>query len=136
MANGTTHYAVGAMTGIAMAINGQHKDEPVDPLLAIASSTVFAKLPDIIEPAIHPHHRQFFHSHLPGCPWGVPKNAGNNLLRRLVVMTSVVCCLWVPHHTIGFVTTEANTPSQDLIRSILCETTGAGNILLNPMAIA
>lgn len=62
MANGTTHYAVGAMTGIAMAINGQHKDEPVDPLLAIASSTVFAKLPDIIEPAIHPHHRQFFHS--------------------------------------------------------------------------
>ncbi|MCW8966528.1 MAG: metal-dependent hydrolase [Candidatus Pacearchaeota archaeon] len=62
MANGATHYAVGAMTGLAMAINGQQKDEPVDSLSVIATSTVFAKLPDILEPAIHPHHRQFFHS--------------------------------------------------------------------------
>lgn len=62
MANGTTHSAVGAFTGLAMAIHSKDLDEPINPLLAIGTSTVFAKLPDLLEPAIHPHHRQFFHS--------------------------------------------------------------------------
>ncbi len=63
MANGATHTAVGALTGLAMAVGGDHsKGEDFNPLLAIGTSTAFAKLPDLIEPAIHPHHRQFFHS--------------------------------------------------------------------------
>lgn len=62
MANGTEHIAAGALTGTAMALYGQHKGEPVNPVLAIGASTVFSKLPDWIEPATTPHHRQFFHS--------------------------------------------------------------------------
>lgn len=62
MANGADHIAAGALTGVAMACYGQRQDEPVNPLLAIGSSTIFSKLPDWIEPATNPHHRQFFHS--------------------------------------------------------------------------
>lgn len=62
MANGADHIAAGALTGVAMACYGQHKGKPVNPLLAIGASTVFSKLPDCIEPATNPHHRQFFHS--------------------------------------------------------------------------
>jgi membrane-bound metal-dependent hydrolase YbcI (DUF457 family) len=32
------------------------------PLVGATATTVLASLPDAIEPAIHPHHRQFFHS--------------------------------------------------------------------------
>ena len=31
-------------------------------MLAIGASTVFSKLPDWIEQATNPHHRQFFHN--------------------------------------------------------------------------
>lgn len=62
MANGADHIAAGALTGVVMACHGQCQDEDVNPLLAIGASTVFSKLPDWIEPATNPHHRQFFHS--------------------------------------------------------------------------
>lgn len=62
MANGATHTAAGALTGLVMALYGQQNNEPANPLLAITATTAFAKLPDILEPAFHPHHRQFFHS--------------------------------------------------------------------------
>ena len=62
MANGADHTAAGTLTGVAMACYAQHQEEPVNPLLAITASTVFSKLPDWIEPATNPHHRQFFHS--------------------------------------------------------------------------
>ncbi|QIL91282.1 metal-dependent hydrolase [Microbulbifer sp. SH-1] len=62
MANGADHIAAGALTGVAMACYGQSQSENVNPLLAIGASTVFSKLPDWIEPATNPHHRQFFHS--------------------------------------------------------------------------
>lgn len=32
------------------------------PLVGGTASALLASLPDAIEPAIHPHHRQFFHS--------------------------------------------------------------------------
>jgi len=62
MANGADHIAAGALTGVAMACYGQRQGKPVNSMLAIGASTVFAKLPDWIEPATNPHHRQFFHS--------------------------------------------------------------------------
>ena len=62
MANGAEHTAVGALAGVAMACYGMQKNEEINPLLAIGTSTVFSKLPDWIEPATNPHHRQFFHS--------------------------------------------------------------------------
>lgn len=62
MANGADHIAAGVLTGVAMACYGQSQGENVNPLLTIGASTVFSKLPDWIEPATNPHHRQFFHS--------------------------------------------------------------------------
>lgn len=62
MANGADHIAAGALTGVAMACYGQRQGEDVNPLLAPIASTVFSRLPDWIEPATNPHHRQFFHS--------------------------------------------------------------------------
>jgi len=32
------------------------------PLVGATATALLASLPDAIEPAIHPHHRQFFHS--------------------------------------------------------------------------
>ena len=32
------------------------------PLLGGTATALLGSLPDIVEPAIHPHHRQFFHS--------------------------------------------------------------------------
>jgi len=64
MANGFTHAVAGGMAGLGVvafdrdeAGNIQH-----DPLVATAVGTLFGKVPDILEPAIHPHHRQFCHS--------------------------------------------------------------------------
>lgn len=62
MANGADHIAAGALTGVAMACYGRRQSEDVNPLLAIGASTVCSKLPDWIEPATNPDHRQFFHS--------------------------------------------------------------------------
>lgn len=53
MANGATHTTVGALTGLAMVAVGNRGCVEVNPLFAIGTSTFFAKLPDIIEPAIH-----------------------------------------------------------------------------------
>lgn len=62
MANGADHIAAGALTGVAMACLGQRQSEAVNPVLAIGVGTTFSRLPDWIEPATNPQHRQFFHS--------------------------------------------------------------------------
>lgn len=62
MANGVTHTSVGALTELAMAVDGDRDGKDINPLIAMGTSSAFAKLPDLIEPAINPHHRQFFHS--------------------------------------------------------------------------
>lgn len=63
MANNITHTLVGGFSGLALAVMEQNKENPINPLLAISTSVVFAKLPDILEPSLNnPHHRQLFHS--------------------------------------------------------------------------
>ena len=62
MANGITHKFVGGLTGLGVVIGEQDKEQPINPLLAIGTGAAFAKLPDILEPATNPHHRQFCHS--------------------------------------------------------------------------
>lgn len=62
MANGADHTTAGVLTGMAMTCYGLSRGEYVNPLLTIGVSTIFSKLPDWIEPASNPHHRQFFHS--------------------------------------------------------------------------
>ncbi|MGB0834103.1 MAG: metal-dependent hydrolase [Psychrobium sp.] len=65
MSNGKTHIAVGAVTGLALALVDNRKHKLIhNPIIAPSLGAAFGKLPDIIEPALHPHHRQFFHSKL------------------------------------------------------------------------
>lgn len=64
MANGATHQLAGAVAGIAVCAtdNPDRATGVHHPLAAGAIGAALGKLPDMIEPAIHPHHRQFFHS--------------------------------------------------------------------------
>lgn len=56
---------MGALTGLGIALidNKKHKVSH-NPATAASLGALFGKMPDIIEPALHPHHRQFFHSKL------------------------------------------------------------------------
>lgn len=64
MSDGATHSAVGCFVGLSTALLDQKSSGEFfqNLILATSTSTVFSKLPDILEPASNPHHRQFFHS--------------------------------------------------------------------------
>lgn len=64
MPNGTTHAIVGGLSGLGVAFCNQsnNTDNANNLFYATFIGTVFGKLPDILEPALHSHHRQFFHS--------------------------------------------------------------------------
>ena len=65
MSNGATHIATSGLGVFACSAtqeyleNGEVSWKPFA-LAGLAAKT--AKLPDMIEPALHPNHRQFFHS--------------------------------------------------------------------------
>ena len=63
MPNANTHMLVGAGVGISTALLDKNK-HPVSHHIVIAPvvGAFMGRLPDIIEPANHPNHRQFFHS--------------------------------------------------------------------------
>lgn len=77
MANGAVHQLVGAATsiGICLKNNDDRPADQFDPLMAGALGAYLGKLPDWLEPATHPNHRQFFHSVaiLAGCTYGIKK---------------------------------------------------------------
>ncbi|EGT3625448.1 metal-dependent hydrolase [Morganella morganii] len=62
MPNEQTHMLVGAGVSVATAFLDKNK-HPVSHHIAIAPvvGAFMGKLPDILEPAFHPNHRQFFH---------------------------------------------------------------------------
>lgn len=65
MSSGPTHrMAAGATAFAVTAIFAKISDarDLPHPLVAGTLATVFTNLPDLIEPATNPHHRQFFHS--------------------------------------------------------------------------
>jgi len=65
MSNAATHALfAAAMVGGAHAVHDlqRHGQLTAAPLLTGGMATVLASLPDWIEPATNPHHRQFFHS--------------------------------------------------------------------------
>lgn len=64
MANGATRQLAGAVAGIAACAtdNPDRETSVHHPLAAGAIGAALGKLPDLIEPAVHTHHRQFFHS--------------------------------------------------------------------------
>lgn len=77
MSSAAAHDTAGLLAGLAAAILDQSPDEErllLDGLLA-AGAIAGAKLPDVLEPAIHSHHRALFHSFvvLVGAGWAAKK---------------------------------------------------------------
>lgn len=63
MANCRTHILVGAGVGLAVALSDHDKhQQEQSPVLGAIIGAFAGKLPDILEPALNPNHRQFFHS--------------------------------------------------------------------------
>lgn len=64
MARRVEHQAMTALfLGIAFACRDSQAEETTAwPVFGAGLGALFATLPDMIEPAHHPHHRQFFHS--------------------------------------------------------------------------
>lgn len=62
--NGPAHQLVaGFATGVVLAERERQADlQTAQPLLAGTAAAFLTKLPDILEPATSPNHRQFFHS--------------------------------------------------------------------------
>lgn len=61
---GATHRLINfaATAGYLATLPEDHQKGIAHPLAGGAASALLASLPDAIEPAVHPHHRQFFHS--------------------------------------------------------------------------
>lgn len=64
MANGTTHQLAAALVVGSVCLNAEAhlQKKSAKPVLGAALGALFTNLPDILEPALHPNHRQFFHS--------------------------------------------------------------------------
>lgn len=62
--NGSTHrLAAGAGVGLFLAARERETGQATTfPLAGGLTGSIFTCLPDLLEPAIHPNHRQFFHS--------------------------------------------------------------------------
>lgn len=64
MPNALTHQTVAALAvgGWIAQLEAKERKKTIAPLAGAALATMLTNLPDMLEPAIHPHHRQFFHS--------------------------------------------------------------------------
>lgn len=68
MPNGTTHAIAGTIFGAAgsLVMQGRvHENKQLHPgllLLSTGAAAAVNRLPDVLEPAVHPNHRAFFHS--------------------------------------------------------------------------
>lgn len=64
MPNKLAHCTVAALATGVVIFNKEAKEgnHTLAPIGGSALAALCTNLPDILEPAIHPHHRQFFHS--------------------------------------------------------------------------
>lgn len=64
MANGVTHRITAAVIIGAVCVHAERnqQEKTIKPLAGAGMAAALTNLPDIIEPALHPNHRQFFHS--------------------------------------------------------------------------
>lgn len=64
MSNGLTHQWTAAVVVGAVCIHAEKDNQmkSAKPIVGAVLAANLTKLPDIIEPATHPNHRQFFHS--------------------------------------------------------------------------
>src|SRR5947199_10814180 len=69
MPNARTHHQVATFVGIAAGLYSARNEPSADVVLArilgsVLAANLGAALPDVLEPALHSHHRKFFHSML------------------------------------------------------------------------
>lgn len=64
MPNGSTHRLIAALAigGTSLANEVAQGEVTGRPLVNASIASLLTNLPDLIEPASNPHHRQFFHS--------------------------------------------------------------------------
>lgn len=65
MSSGPTHRLAAAtviFTAASIGANDARIRDLPHPILASGLASIFTNLPDLVEPATNPHHRQFFHS--------------------------------------------------------------------------
>lgn len=64
MANGNTHRTIAGLVtgGLYLTHAAKGKDPTAKTILSGTLAAFFTNGPDFLESAIHPHHRQFFHS--------------------------------------------------------------------------
>tara|TARA_R110002072_G_scaffold5527_1_gene35278 strand:+ start:2677 stop:3048 length:372 start_codon:yes stop_codon:yes gene_type:complete len=65
VSNANVHIAAGAIAGIGSYILGEAESDQHSSGEMISAGVIgalFGEVPDLIEPATNPHHRQFFHS--------------------------------------------------------------------------
>ncbi len=97
MSSGRAHQIAAFAAGCAIAAHAQSQGrQPVlGVLLSGGWSALATKLPDLLEPAEHPHHRQFFHSAAFGLLVGrlsyeiyrwVPTNDRERVWRELILL--------------------------------------------------
>lgn len=96
MSNAAEHrVGAGLAIGAISALNAKDGRDSALPLADATIAALLARLPDILEPAHHPNHRQFFHSMtFAGCiGYGMykayewqPKNELKKFLRRLLLI--------------------------------------------------
>lgn len=62
--NGTAHrtIAAAAMTVVAASLSPKREETAAHAMVGCAGGYCLGTLPDLLEPATSPHHRQFFHS--------------------------------------------------------------------------
>jgi inner membrane protein len=101
MANGTTHQLAAALVVASAYLysEGDQQEKSAKPILGAALGAVFTNLPDMLEPAALPNHRQFFH--------------------RL----AFAGVLWVVAHKVY--KWETDSPFDDAIRFVLLVAAGA-----------
>lgn len=98
MSSGPTHRLTAAAIAFAatsISANDERIRDLPHPILAGGLATVLTNLPDWIEPATNPHHRQFFHSLVfaGGIAYGmkrayewIPQDDRGRLLRHLLLI--------------------------------------------------
>lgn len=64
MANGTTHRLTAALVvgSVCAHAEASRLEKTAKPIIGAALAAALTNLPDLLEPATHPGHRQFFHS--------------------------------------------------------------------------
>lgn len=87
--------AAGGAATLTAAIKARNPDARLPhPAFAAVVAALASKLPDVLEPADHPHHRQFFHSlafaSAAGLAWKhvygwVPETPAENFLRDVLL---------------------------------------------------